>query len=44
MSKQSEGNCHRCGHVAQANGREFKCPKCGMEYDRSKYSPQVNEI
>jgi len=26
--------CHRCGHVAQVKGRIFKCPKCGMEYDR----------
>ncbi|MHA1596093.1 MAG: zinc ribbon domain-containing protein [Candidatus Asgardarchaeia archaeon] len=25
---------HRCGHVAQADGREFKCPKCGLKYDR----------
>jgi len=24
----------RCGHAAQVNGREFKCPKCGMEYNR----------
>jgi IS605 OrfB family transposase len=26
--------CHRCGHVAQVKGRVFKCPSCGMEYDR----------
>ena len=26
--------CHRCGHVAQVNGREFRCPKCGLVYDR----------
>jgi len=26
--------CHRCGHVAQLKGREFRCPRCGMEYDR----------
>ncbi|MEG9194929.1 MAG: zinc ribbon domain-containing protein [Candidatus Methanoglobus sp.] len=26
---------HRCGHVAQIGaGRIYKCPKCGMEYDR----------
>jgi hypothetical protein len=24
----------RCGHVAQVNGREFRCPKCGLIYDR----------
>ncbi|NHW22901.1 MAG: transposase [Archaeoglobales archaeon] len=27
--------CHRCGHVAQISvGRIYKCPTCGMEYDR----------
>jgi len=26
MSKQSEGDCHRCGHAAQWN-REFRCPR-----------------
>ena len=26
--------CHRCGHVARVEGRAFKCPRCGMEYDR----------
>jgi len=26
--------CHRCGYVTQVNGRIFKCPKCGIEYDR----------
>jgi putative transposase len=26
--------CHRCRYVAQVKGRLFKCPKCGMEYDR----------
>ncbi|MCD6380722.1 MAG: transposase [Candidatus Odinarchaeota archaeon] len=26
--------CHRCGYVTQVKGRIFKCPKCGMEYDR----------
>ncbi|MHA1596195.1 MAG: zinc ribbon domain-containing protein [Candidatus Asgardarchaeia archaeon] len=25
---------HRCGYVTQVKGRIFKCPKCGMEYDR----------
>jgi len=36
--KKEAGNtsktCHRCGHVAQVEGRMFKCSKCGMEYDR----------
>ena len=27
--------CHRCGHVApKVNGREFRCPKCGLIYSR----------
>jgi transposase len=26
--------CHRCGHVAHFKGREFKCPKCGLTYNR----------
>jgi putative transposase len=26
--------CYRCGHVAQVKARIFKCPKCGIEYDR----------
>jgi putative transposase len=26
--------CHRCGHVAQVKGREFRCPKCGLIYNR----------
>jgi len=25
---------HRCGHAAQVNGREFRCPKCGPIYNR----------
>jgi len=31
----------RCGHVARANGREFRCPKCGLVYN--KHSPCLNE-
>jgi transposase len=38
LMKKEAGNtsktCHRCGHVAQVEGRMFKCSKCGMEYDR----------
>ncbi|MHA1506596.1 MAG: RNA-guided endonuclease InsQ/TnpB family protein [Candidatus Asgardarchaeia archaeon] len=26
--------CHRCGYVTQVKGRIFRCPSCGMEYDR----------
>jgi IS605 OrfB family transposase len=32
--KNTSKRCHRCGHVAQANGREFRCPKCGLIYNR----------
>jgi IS605 OrfB family transposase len=32
--KNTSKGCHRCGHVAQANGREFRCPKCGLVYNR----------
>jgi len=32
--KNSSKTCHRCGHVAQVNGREFRCPKCGLDYNR----------
>jgi len=32
--KNTSKRCHRCGHVAQANGREFRCPKCGLVYNR----------
>ncbi len=32
--KNTSRRCHRCGHVAQTNGREFKCPKCGLKYNR----------
>jgi IS605 OrfB family transposase len=33
-TRNTSKTCHRCGHVAQVEGRMFKCPKCGMEYDR----------
>ena len=26
--------CHRCGYVARVKGRIYKCPSCGMKYDR----------
>lgn len=32
--KNTSKKCHRCGHVAQADGREFRCPKCGLRYNR----------
>jgi len=32
--KNTPKECHNCGHVAQVKGRIYKCPICGMEYDR----------
>ncbi|MEM3833051.1 MAG: transposase [Thermoprotei archaeon] len=34
LVKNTSKTCHRCGHVAQKVKREFRCPDCGMEYDR----------
>lgn len=33
-TRNTTKTCHRCGHVARANGREFRCPKCGLVYNR----------
>jgi hypothetical protein len=41
MPKQSEGNSHRCGHVAQVNGKEFRCPKWDLYM--IGHSPCLNE-
>jgi len=33
--KNSSKTCHRCGHLARkVKGREFRCPKCGLIYNR----------
>ena len=33
--KNTSKRCHRCGHVARkVEGREFKCLKCGLVYNR----------
>jgi len=34
LVRNTSKTCHRCGHVAQVKKRIYKCPKCGMEYDR----------
>jgi putative transposase len=34
LVKNTSKTCHRCGHVAQVKGREFKCPNCGLRYNR----------
>ena len=26
--------CHRCGHFAREHGREMRCLKCGLRYNR----------
>jgi len=31
--RNTSKRCHRCGHVAQVEGREFRCP-CGLRYNR----------
>jgi len=35
-TRNTSKTCHRCGHVAQMKPyeREFKCPKCGLIYNR----------
>jgi IS605 OrfB family transposase len=33
-TRNTSKTCHRCGHVAQVKGREFRCPKCGLIYNR----------
>jgi len=25
---------HRCGYVTHVEGRELRCPKCGLKYNR----------
>ena len=32
--KAASKTCHGCGHVTQVNGREFRCPKCELIYNR----------
>jgi IS605 OrfB family transposase len=33
-TRNTSKTCHRCGHVAQVKGREFRCPKCRLTYNR----------
>jgi len=33
-TRNTSRTCHRCGHVAQVRGREFRCPRCGPIYNR----------
>jgi len=32
--RNTSKRCYRCRHVAQVEGREFRCPKCGLRYNR----------
>lgn len=33
-TRNTSKGCHVCGHVARVEGRIYKCPNCGMGYDR----------
>jgi putative transposase len=33
-TRNTSKTCHRCGHVAQVKGREFRCPTCELIYNR----------
>jgi IS605 OrfB family transposase len=33
-TKNTSKTCYRCGHVTQIKGRTFKCPNCGLTYNR----------
>jgi len=33
-TRNTSKTCHRCGHVVQVRGREFRCPRCGLIYNR----------
>ena len=33
-TRNASKTCHRCGHVAQVKGGTFRCPSCGIEYNR----------
>jgi transposase, IS605 OrfB family, central region len=32
--KNTSKTCHRCGYVTHVEGREYRCPKCGLKYNR----------
>jgi putative transposase len=32
--KNTSKTCHRCGYVTHVEGREYRCPKCDMMYNR----------
>ncbi|MBC7113514.1 MAG: transposase, partial [Candidatus Methanomethyliales bacterium] len=33
-TENTSKKCHKCGHVARLKGRIYKCPKCGLIYNR----------
>jgi IS605 OrfB family transposase len=33
-TRNTSRTCHRCGYVTQIKGREFRCPKCKLIYNR----------
>jgi len=32
--KNTSKTCHSCGYIAHVDGREYRCPKCGLIYNR----------
>ncbi|MGC8631548.1 MAG: zinc ribbon domain-containing protein [Thermoprotei archaeon] len=32
--KNTSKTCHSCGHIVEVDGREFRCPNCGLAYNR----------
>jgi putative transposase len=34
LVKNTSKTCHQCGHVAREYGREIRCPRCGLRYNR----------
>jgi len=32
--KDTSKTCHNCGYVTHVDGREYRCPKCSMKYNR----------
>jgi len=33
-TRNTSKTCHKCGYVTQVKGRMFKCPRCGVVYNR----------
>jgi len=33
-ARNTSKKCHRCGYVTQVKEREYRCPNCGLVYNR----------